>query len=623
MPSTFKAIDALPSTATSSASSVAAEALASLTTTYRYNNTILLPSLEERLQTPPSAATAQSSTFSISPAATAGLSEINSSTGLTSISHVASVVVSNFLPLSTTSLSSSNNDDSTSADDTQILSSASSTTTLSSSPATAAAATTSATSSAATTTTSSFYPSYSPPAVESLVASSAEEFSNNFRDLSFDIFDDNDNDLFGSPLAFDASENGLWNGRFVPPPPRPPFFVDEPVLSDGLTTCDLCSWAMPTKSTFIFEGTMEKASELGWPLTLTIVSILSAILGAIIMIAVVKCRRKKTSHQRSDTHVQWWSRNKRPNGNNNHLRRSNIYTAHPADSIRGLQQPNSLSASSSMTAMTTAMTVAPTNTPTSHNAQQQQQQLPYYLTPQQHSNTLPAHLLLGGSSQQQQYLQQFEHEHEYHQPQELQLQLQPQQQQPAFNHQHHQQQQHHHNTLHHHHHLHTQQQQHPAVIVGNILQTGSLAPQHQHSASSMSSSSTNSMPSLSAQPLHKQQMQMPEQIHLQSSNQPQHVHLQHKQQKHMQQKQKHQQQPHHKPHHHHHKQQQKQHQQRQLHEPNLELEQSVPTSSLSSSSTTTSSSSSGAQTAAAAVSASTDLHDQMFHWPTATSIVTS
>ncbi|XP_017490508.1 PREDICTED: uncharacterized protein LOC108378715 [Rhagoletis zephyria] len=133
------------------------------------------------------------------------------------------------------------------------------------------------------------YPTFRPPSIENLVASSAEDL-NNFRDVSFDIFDDDD-DLFGSPLAFDASENGLWNGRFVPPPPRPPFFPDEPVLSDGLTTCDLCSWAMPTKSTFIFEGTIEKASELGWPLTLIIVSVISALLGAIIMVTVVRCRR--------------------------------------------------------------------------------------------------------------------------------------------------------------------------------------------------------------------------------------------------------------------------------------------------------------------------------------------
>ncbi|XP_037813290.1 lateral signaling target protein 2 homolog [Lucilia sericata] len=564
MPSTFKAIDALPS----ATSSTAAAALASLSTTYRYNNTILLPSLEERLQTPlSSSAAAAITTFSISPTAD-DTSEINSSTGLTSISHVASVVVSNFLPLSSTSLSSSD-DDTTSADDTNISS------TSTSSTATAAA------SSSLPLSSTTFYPSYSPPVVESLVASSAEEFSNNFRDLSFDIFDDNDNDLFGSPLAFDASENGLWNGRFVPPPPRPPFFVDEPVLSDGLTTCDLCSWAMPTKSTFIFEGTMEKASELGWPLTLTIVSILSAILGAIIMIAVVKCRRKKTSHQRSDTHVQWWSRNKRPNGNNNHLRRSNIYTAHPADSIRGLQQPNSLSASSSMTAMTTAMTVAPTANSTTTT------QMPYYHPQQiqQHSHTLPVQHVLGNQQHQQQYLQQFEHEHEYHQPQELQLQLQPQQQlQPSshfnhpHNHHHHQQQQQqHNNNILHHHHQHTQQHPGASVVVGGMLQHG---PQHQHSAS-MSSSSTNSMPSLSTQPL---QMQIPEQIHLQkSSNQPQHVHMQHNKQNNKQQHNHHLQQQQH-PHLHH----------QQQHEQDLELEQS-----------------------------SSDLHDNMFHWPTATSIVTS
>ncbi|XP_053956953.1 lateral signaling target protein 2 homolog isoform X1 [Anastrepha ludens] len=145
--------------------------------------------------------------------------------------------------------------------------------------------------------TSVTYPIFRPPSIENLVANSAEDL-NDFRDVSFDIFDDND-DLFGSPLAFDASENGLWNGRFVPPPPRPPFFVDEPVLSDGLTTCDLCSWAMPTKSTFIFEGTIEKASELGWPLTLIIVSVLSALLGAIVMVTVVRCRRKKPTNNRN------------------------------------------------------------------------------------------------------------------------------------------------------------------------------------------------------------------------------------------------------------------------------------------------------------------------------------
>ncbi|XP_032290416.1 uncharacterized protein [Drosophila virilis] len=287
-------------------------------------------------------------------------------------------------------------------------------------------------------------PTFSPPRIESLVASSAEDLSS-FGDVTFDIFDDDD-DLFGSPMAFDASEQGLWNGRFVPPPPRPPFFVDEPVLSDGLTTCDLCSWAMPTKSTFMFEGTIEKATELGWPLTLIIVSVLSALLGAIIMIAVVRCRRKKSSNNRNDTHVQWWSRNKRahsngagtgsgggpPNAgssahnNNNHLRRSNIYTAHPADSIRGLQplplplplpMPPTLAAASAPM-LSVSPSLAGSAPPSQQQLQQHQQAPPHFFHPyhhhhHQHQAAPPPH---------------FPHdcdedaayeEPEYHQPQQL------------------------------------------------------------------------------------------------------------------------------------------------------------------------------------------------------------
>lgn len=66
-----------------------------------------------------------------------------------------------------------------------------------------------------------------------------------------------EDDLFGSPLAFDASETGLWNGKFVPPPPRPDFLEDT-VVSDGLTTCDLCSWAVPDKNAFLLDGSIGK-----------------------------------------------------------------------------------------------------------------------------------------------------------------------------------------------------------------------------------------------------------------------------------------------------------------------------------------------------------------------------
>lgn len=90
----------------------------------------------------------------------------------------------------------------------------------------------------------------------------------------------------------------------------------------------------------------------------------------------------------TETHVQWWSRNKRTNGsnNNNHLRRSNIYTAHPADSVRGLQQP-SLSAASSLTTMTAmgasagplhSNAVTPNATQPPQLPHQQQQQQQYY-----------------------------------------------------------------------------------------------------------------------------------------------------------------------------------------------------------------------------------------------------
>ena len=110
--------------------------------------------------------------------------------------------------------------------------------------------------------TSYNYPAFSPPSARNLVSLGGGGNNQNVGQPNlyedgrsiFDGFDDIQEELYGSPLAFDASENGLWNGRFVPPPPRPPFMDD--LVTDGVTTCDLCSWAMPTKSTFIFEGTI-------------------------------------------------------------------------------------------------------------------------------------------------------------------------------------------------------------------------------------------------------------------------------------------------------------------------------------------------------------------------------
>ncbi|XP_075163315.1 uncharacterized protein LOC142235947 [Haematobia irritans] len=101
-------------------------------------------------------------------------------------------------------------------------------------------------------------------------------------------------DTFDSPLAFDASENGLWNGRFVPPPPRPPF-LDESVAADGLTTCDLCTWAWQ-RNAYSLDGSIDASGEIGWAFTLIVVSIISALIGAIVMVVVLRCKRIKSTN---------------------------------------------------------------------------------------------------------------------------------------------------------------------------------------------------------------------------------------------------------------------------------------------------------------------------------------
>ncbi|KAH8274270.1 hypothetical protein KR026_002578 [Drosophila bipectinata] len=136
-------------------------------------------------------------------------------------------------------------------------------------------------------------------------------------------------DTFDSPLAFDASENGLWNGHFVPPPPRPPF-LDESVAADGLTTCDLCTWAWQ-RNAYSLDGSIDPAGELGWAFTLIIVSIISALIGAIVMVIVLRCRSKLQRFLLAGGRPQpWWCRNNRNGGQN----RSPISIKHSADSIR-------------------------------------------------------------------------------------------------------------------------------------------------------------------------------------------------------------------------------------------------------------------------------------------------
>ncbi|XP_055385656.1 uncharacterized protein LOC129614802 [Condylostylus longicornis] len=134
-------------------------------------------------------------------------------------------------------------------------------------------------------------------------------------------------DTFNSPLAFDASENGLWNGRFVPPPPRPPF-LDDDVVSDGLTTCDLCTWAWQ-RNAYSLDASVETTGELGWAFTLIIVSIISALIGAIVMVIVLRCRRIKSSNGNAGRPLPWWYRN-----NRGHNGRSSMSAKHTGDSIR-------------------------------------------------------------------------------------------------------------------------------------------------------------------------------------------------------------------------------------------------------------------------------------------------
>ncbi|XP_039286316.1 uncharacterized protein LOC111052918 isoform X2 [Nilaparvata lugens] len=102
-----------------------------------------------------------------------------------------------------------------------------------------------------------------------------------------------ENDLW----EVDDWEEGVGPGppptNFPPPPPRPPYLEDH-VPADGLTTCDLCTWArlqLPPPPRLDAPLEAEIDSTLSWTLTLVIVSLLSALLGAIIMVTLLNCRR--------------------------------------------------------------------------------------------------------------------------------------------------------------------------------------------------------------------------------------------------------------------------------------------------------------------------------------------
>jgi hypothetical protein len=103
---------------------------------------------------------------------------------------------------------------------------------------------------------------YPPGSGDTTIAPTNSDSNSNSLDEAINLTTESDwwanaieDDSFYSQLPFDASENGLWNGKFVPPPPRPPF-LDDTVASDGLTTCDLCTWAWHDRNAFSLDGTI-------------------------------------------------------------------------------------------------------------------------------------------------------------------------------------------------------------------------------------------------------------------------------------------------------------------------------------------------------------------------------
>ncbi|XP_031783680.1 uncharacterized protein LOC100679830 isoform X2 [Nasonia vitripennis] len=107
--------------------------------------------------------------------------------------------------------------------------------------------------------------------------------------------------LYYSSLGNELDSLFAVVGSFVPPPPRPPFLPEETVPTDGLTTCDLCSWALRNdRYSFSLDGTLEAPGEIGWVLTLIIVSLISAGIGAVVMVTLLHCRRMKSAGGRAN-----------------------------------------------------------------------------------------------------------------------------------------------------------------------------------------------------------------------------------------------------------------------------------------------------------------------------------
>ncbi|XP_075163316.1 uncharacterized protein LOC142235948 [Haematobia irritans] len=93
---------------------------------------------------------------------------------------------------------------------------------------------------------------------------------------------------------------------------------------------------MPTRDTMSDMGTclpFDASGEIGWAFTLIVVSIISALIGAIVMVVVLRCKRIKSTNANGRPQP-WWCRNNRGSSGSGTNGRGSLSAKHSADSIR-------------------------------------------------------------------------------------------------------------------------------------------------------------------------------------------------------------------------------------------------------------------------------------------------
>lgn len=128
---------------------------------------------------------------------------------------------------------------------------------------------------------------------------------------------DNSDDWTSTDWRWQSDEEDeslfFWGRPFLPPPPRPSFLEESLVLEDGQSTCDLCSWALGTPPR---DPLIQVGHGLPWTITLVIVSIISAVIGAVVMVTLLHCKRRVASdpgsHRSSKRNFFCLGRRRRP-----------------------------------------------------------------------------------------------------------------------------------------------------------------------------------------------------------------------------------------------------------------------------------------------------------------------